>query len=214
MTNVKGPEKKLIRRKLVRAAIDTLEKEGWKVTRVRGGGKGRLRRIAKDATVRLAAIRTSQDTWIAFPRNDDDTAWVTLSEVDVVVAVSVDDPERPQHAQVHFLEADELREHFDRAYAARTAAGHTITKGRGVWVSLYHEEGTSPVQRVGAGIGNTHPPIARIPLGGDGDHVPPIASSGASGADDDLPLTIADAKRRLARTLGVRPDNIRITVEA
>lgn len=219
MTDVSStPEKKRIRRFLINAAISTLESQGWKVARVKGGGKGRVRRITKENASQLAVIRTTQDTWIAFPRNQDDTKWVTLSDVDVVVAASVDDPANPRFALVHLFDADEIRDRFDRAYAARRAADHSIPLGRGVWVSLYDDEGTSPVQRVGAGAGIAHPPIARVPLG-EADPVEacvPVAthqSDGASHADEE-PLTIAQAKDRLARTLGVAPSNIKITVEA
>ena len=145
MTDVsKTPEKKRIRIQLVNAAIQAVERQGWKVAKVHGGGTGRLRRISKNGTTRLMAIRTTQDTWIAFPRNEDDTKWVTLSDVDVIVAASVDDPANPRFAQVHMIDADEMRDRFDRAYAARRAADHTIPLGRGVWVSLYHEEGDQP----------------------------------------------------------------------
>lgn len=222
MTNVtKTPEKKRIRRILVNAALATLEREGWKVAKIRGGGKGRVRRITKGDKSLLAAIRTSQDEWIAFPRNDDDTAWATLSDVDVVVAAAVDDAANPKNAQVHLFDAAELRERFDRAYAARRAAGHSIPLGRGVWVSLYHEEATDPVGRVGAGIGIAHPPIARIPLNevetvaaAVPSATPPAPPSSMSNDDDEQPLTIAQAKVRLARTLGVDPGSIKITVEA
>jgi hypothetical protein len=225
MANVtKTPEKKRIRVALVNAALATLEKEGWKVARVRGGGKGRVRRITKGSKSLLAAIRTSQDEYIAFPRTEDDSEWATLADVDVVVCAAVDDARNPKVAQVHMFEAADLRQRFDRAYAARLKAGHSIPKGRGVWVSLYHEEGTDPVGRVGAGIGLAHPPIARIPLNAveapnAGSSVAPPAqppSWGAAAADDDddEPLTIAQAKTRLARTLGVDPGSIKITVEA
>lgn len=219
MTDVsKTPEKKLIRRRLIEAALETLESQGWSVTRVKGGGKGRVRRITKNGKSQLAVIRTTQDTWIAFPRNEDDAQWVTLSDVDVVVAASVDDPSKPKFALVHIFDANEIRDRFDRAYTARRAAGHTIPLGRGVWVSLYDEEGTSPVQRVGAGAGVAHPPIAKVPLdrndapGAGISVVPPTKPSSPSDADG--PLTIAQAKARLARTLGVDPSSIRITVEA
>ena len=220
MTDVsKTPEKKRIRKGLVAAALETLERNGWTVTRVTGMGTGRVRRITKDGKTRLAAIRTTQDTWIAFPRTDDDTKWVTLSDVDVVVVASVDDPNNPKFANVHIVEAKEMRDRFDRAYAARLAAGHTIPLGRGVWVSLYQDEGTSPVQLVGAGAGIAHPPVARLPL--DGVNAKEAGSSVATAhrADDqsgeeDKPLTIAEAKVRLARSLGVEPSSIKIIVEA
>ena len=62
---------------------------------------------------------------------------MTLSEVDAVVAVSVDDYYNPRFAQVHMIDGNEMRERFDRACAARLKAGHAIPLGRGVWVSLY-----------------------------------------------------------------------------
>jgi DNA-binding PadR family transcriptional regulator len=220
MTDIfKRPVKKEIRVQLVQAALQTLEDQGWKVAKVRGVGKGRVRRITKNGKSRLAAIRTTQDTWIAFPRDDDDTKWVTLADVDVVVAVSVDDPPNPKFAQVHMIEAKEMRDRFDRAYAARLAAEHTIPVGRGMWVSLYDEEGTSPVQRVGAGAGLANPPIARVPLGSLGGHrgsgpTRPEEPTNRTVEDDEEPLTIAEAKRRLAQTFGVDPASIKITVEA
>lgn len=225
MTNIaKTSEKKRIRRILVSAALTTLERDGWKVARVRGGGKGRVRRITKGGKSLLAAVRTSQIEWIAFPRNDDDTAWVTLSDVDVVVAAVLDDAANPKIAKVHLFDAAELRERFDRAYAARRAAGHTIVVGRGVWVALYLDEATDPPSHVGAGIGSIHPPIAQIPLrdvpvvdAGLAHSVPPPAApTSATGddLDDEQPLTIPQAKARLARTLGIDPGSIKITVEA
>lgn len=225
MTDVtKTPEKKRIRVRLVNAALDTLERQGWTVTRVTGAGTGRVRRISKDGKTRLAVIRTTQDTWIAFPRNEDDTKWITLSDVDEVVIASVDDPQNPKFANVHMVEADEIRDRFDRAYAARLAAGHSIPLGRGMWVSLYDDERTSPVQLVGAGAGNLHRPLAKVPL--DGDNGPEVVSSLPRGplalrplaherdGDEDGFLTIAEAKIRLARSLGVPPSSIKITVEA
>ncbi len=220
MANVsKTDEKKRIRRSLVNAALATLEKQGWKVARVKGGGMGRVRRITKNGKSQLAVIRTSQDQYLAFPRTDDDTAWTTLSEVDVVVASVVDDRTNPQMALVHWFDATEMRDRFDRAYSARQQANYSIPVGRGLWLSLYDEEGPSPT-RVGAGAGVVHPPIARVPLnegmGGSDGGRPPVAPSTLNASDDDggEPLTIAQAKVRLARTLGVDPGSIKITVEA
>jgi hypothetical protein len=223
MTDVlKTPEKKRIRRALVGAALQVLEKEGYKVGGGKGGLKGRVRQIAKNGRSQLASIRTSQDHWIAFPRNEKDTKWGTLSDVDVVVVAAVDDTAKPKFAQVHIFDAKEVRSRFDRAYAARRKADHQIDLGRGVWVSLYHEEKTEPVYHVGAGIGLVHPPIAKIPLdelavsNGDGPPVLPTTPEntvGISDVADFAPLTIPQAKVRLARTLGVDPASITITVQ-
>jgi len=212
MTNVSANPKKVnIRRKLFEAGENALKKVGWKIERVQGMGKSSVRRITKGQESLLVSIRTTQDTWIAFPRDKKDRGWVTLSEVDVVVAVSVDNAEDPRFANVHFIGGDEMRDRFDRAFKARKAAGHKIPIGRGVWVSLYLEEKKDPVNRVGAGAGLKHDPIDRVQLSGDTD-----AESNA-GSVKSLPnasLTITEAKSRLALTFGVDPINVKITIEA
>lgn len=182
MTDVsKTPEKKQIRKKLISAALDTLERQGWTVARAKDVA-GRVRSITKNGKTRLAAIRTTQDTWIAFPRDLKDTKWGTLSEVDVVVVASVDDPHNPKFANVHIIEAKEMRDRFDRAYAARRAADHDIQLGRGLWISLYQDEATSPVQLVGAGAGIANPPIARVPLDGNAPANEPVERSSTTRA--------------------------------
>lgn len=213
MTNVSAtPEKVELRQALSAMAIQALERDGWEVTRVQGGGKSSVRRITKGGVSKLVSIRTSQNTWIAFPRDKKDQAWGTLSEVDAVVAVSVDDADTPRFAQVHMIDADEMRDRFDRAYNARKAAGHSIPIGRGVWISLYHHEGQNPVNRVGAGAGLKHPPIARISLTSGHD----IARDADDHQMSDAmqPLTIAEAKEGLALTFGVSAANVKITIEA
>jgi hypothetical protein len=211
MTNVFGkPQKVKLRRRLFEIGVRALEKDGWKVERMQGTGKSSVRRITRGAERKLVSIRTTQDTWIAFPRDNADKKWVTLSEVDAVVAVSVDDTEKPDFAQVHFIEGDEMRDRFERAYRARKAAGHKLPLGRGVWLSLYQPEAQDPTNRVGAGAGLDHPPIACVPLSDTARHKseePPIRET-------NTPLAIADAKRRLALTFGVDPENVKITIEA
>jgi hypothetical protein len=226
MTNVWGtPGKADLRTRLFRIGVEAMQKEGWTVERIPRLGKSSVRRIRRGAESRTVSIRTTQDTWIAFPRNETDTGWGTLSDVDAVVAVSVDDREHPKYALVHFIEGDEMRDRFDRAYRARKAAGHSIPLGRGVWVSLYHEEAKEPVNQVGAGAGLKNPSIARVPL-----HTSPAeASTGGATANiaadavetteissgtGPEPLTIGEAKLRLARSLGVSPSSIKITIEA
>lgn len=222
MTDVlKTPEKKRVRRALIAGALAALERDGWKVSREKGGVKGRVRQITKNGKTLLAAIRTSQDGWIAFPRNLKDTKWMTLSDVDVVVAAAIN-PEQPRVGLVHIFEAKELLDRFDRAYAARRKEKHKIHLGRGVWVSLYHQESNDPVYRVGAGLGLLRKAFATIPLGDDEVGVPgntqppkvPPTSAAESVEGDFEPLTIAQAKTRLARTLGVPETSVKISIEA
>jgi hypothetical protein len=213
MTNVFAtPEKGERRDRLFEIGIEALKAQGWAVDRVPGLGKSSVRRIKKDSEEKLVAIRTTQDRWIAFPRTGDDSGWLTLDDVDAVVAVSVDDKEQPKFALVHLFEQTDIKTRFDRAYAARLAAGRSIPIGRGVWLSLYDRESVDVATLVGAGAGLASPPIARAPLKREEFGIESIASPTLT--TDEAPLTIAEAKRRLARTFGVDPSSIKITVEA
>jgi hypothetical protein len=105
-----------------------------------------------------------------------------------------------------------MRDRFTRAYRARLKAGRVIKVGRGVWISLYDEESDEKVDLIGAGAGLVHRKIASIPLELSEADVRPIPQQPASGA---MPhLTIAEAKRMLAESLGVDQSSIKITVEA
>jgi hypothetical protein len=220
MTNVSGtPEKMAIRRALRKTAEGALRAKGYSVERVTGGGKSSLRRITKDGSSKIVTIRTTQDCWIAFPRNKKNNGWKTLEEVDFVIAASVDNRDKPHFAKIHMIPGDEMRERFDRAYEARKAAGYTLPRGRGVWVSLYEQEANDPVNRVGAGAGLKHRPIAELPLilerageNDEDDEDGDIEQDGA--ASSEPPLTIAEAKRRLALSLGVNVDDIKITISS
>jgi hypothetical protein len=180
---------------------------------VAGSGKSSVRHITKGKASKVVSIRTTQDRSIAFPRVEGDKSWRTLDEVDAVVAASVDDKENPHFANIHLLPGDEMRDRFNRTYAARLKAGHTIPVGRGVWLSLYASESNSPVHLVGAGAGLDHPAFAQVPLNqaaliSDDNEVDEKDTK-----SDEAPLTIAEAKRRLGITFGVDPSSIKIIVE-
>jgi hypothetical protein len=171
----------------------------------------------KDKITKTVSIRTSQDTWIAFPRNKADDGWATLGEVDYVVAASVDDRDNPQFAKVHLIEGNEMRDRFDRAYAARKSAGHSLPHGRGIWVSLYHKESDYPVNRVGAGAGLANAPILRVPLRGQKDGQSPLPEGPTTSthvAVEDARISIAEAKRLLALSLGVNESDVKITISS
>jgi hypothetical protein len=225
MTNVSGTPKKLATRKgLFALAVKALEADGWTVSRVPRGGKASLRRITRGRETHKVSIRTSQDAWIAFPRTSDGAGWVTLDEVDFVVAASVDEKHNPTVARVHMIPGDDARSRFNRAYAARKKAKHTLPAGRGVWLSLYDEEAADPVTHVGAGMGIAHPAIAELDL--IRNSLPPSGdvADGVEEVDEDdlaasapptaeMPLTIPEAKRRLAAALGVPESAVKITIE-
>lgn len=230
MTNVSGtPEKRATRKALFAFAEETLKKQGWTVSRVPRGGKASLRLITKGDKSHKVSIRTSQDTWIAFPRKTGSEGWVTLDDVDYVIAASVNDRHSPTEARVHMIPGDEVRARFDRAYKARKAADFVIQDGRGIWLSLYDEDASEPITRVGAGLGLDYKPLAVLDLiksalpPGSGKADGEVADDDEDDAEDGspafgasekaLPLTIAEAKRRLAETLGVPESAIKITIE-
>ncbi|WP_372781572.1 hypothetical protein [Phenylobacterium sp.] len=225
MTNVSAPLKVKIRNFLRRTAIKELEKQGHQVERIPRAGKGSLRKITKDGVSQTVTIRTSQDTWIAFPRNANDTGWSTLEDADLVLAASLDE-KGGRYANFHLMDADDIRARFDRARAARLRANHVMPAERGIWISLYNQEADEPVSMVGAGAGLKYPAFAKnIPVlldhqmdsvatEGDGEDEPPVPPPAlAPSAPDDGPLTIPEAKRRLALAFGVDPGAIKIIVE-
>ena len=214
MTNVYAtPEKGQMRAVLFQAGLDALKKEGWKVEKA-GLGKSSVRKITRNGETKLVSIRTSQDCWIAFPRSPGDQGWLTLDDVDLVLAVSVDDKYSPREVRAHLIPADKMKERYDRAYAARMDANYSIPVGRGVWLALYEREAKDPVTLVGAGAGLDYPALYTMPLDGKA-RVEPDAQAAADESldEDEGPLTIAEAKRRLAKTFGVAPEAIKITVE-
>ncbi|SAL68926.1 hypothetical protein [Caballeronia humi] len=212
-----------LRDRLQKIGAVALEQEGWKISRVprgqKGSGKGSVRRITRGEEVKLVSIRTTKDRHIAFPRADD--GWATLGEVDYVCAVSVDKHGAPQEGWAHIIDAKEMLARFDRAYEARIKAGNSIPLGQAMWVSLYHKEGTNPVYLVGAGVGRPEnfPPKLKAKLWNAGE-MPEVEQEQKSVAEDvqelldETPLTIAEAKRRLAMTFGVEESCIKISIEA
>lgn len=212
MTNVFGtPQKVSRRRDLFELGQTALVKAGWRVERIQGIGKSSVRRIVKGSEQFTVSIRTTQDCWIAFPRKDDDSGWVTLDDVDYVVAVTVDDKDDPKHGSVFMVEGDEMRDRFNRTYRARLDAGHSIPVGRGVWVSMFIAEDPAAPSTVGGGIAIGRKPLLTVRFDEPTDvstaAVPPPAQA------DDAPLSIADAKRRLAKSLGVDPEKVKIMIE-
>ena len=213
MTNVSAtPEKVELRRHLFSLGERALEQAGWRVERIPGSGKGSVRRIVKDDESHVVSIRTTQDTWIAFPRNLENDGWVTLDDVDFVIPVTVDDRDDPKWAAVYMVDAEEMRKRFDRAYLARKEAGHSVPAGRGIWVSMFSQEDPKIVASVGGGIAVGKTPMLRVRISGPNE----IEHNSLSVSETvtSAPLTISEAKKRLAQTFGVDPEKIKIIIEA
>ncbi|KTR06896.1 hypothetical protein NS365_05530 [Aureimonas ureilytica] len=228
MTNVFAtPAKIQTGKRLFDIGIEYLESEGYEITRVPKAGKKSLRRVAKNGREFNVAVRTSQDQWFAFPRGDDGS-WLGMDDVDVerviVVALNTREEGKEQIGLVHDFPASEVRDRLNRNYAARLASNPDLDISHGNWISLYGVEAKEPISLVGAGIGLKHKPVARIPLLGtsaetelDDEDYLEADESGENEtveASADEGLTIPEAKRRLAITLGVDPSAIKISIEA
>ncbi|MEY9498997.1 hypothetical protein ABIF33_008017 [Bradyrhizobium elkanii] len=210
---------------MVEGAKRALEANGYKSDREPGRGLSNVWTITKNGESRKASIRTTRDRWIAFPPLDDGKKWKTLDEVDAVIVATVDDRDDPKRVEVYIFPATDVRERFDAAFAARTAAGQTVRNNFGMWVRLDHDTRNIP-RSVGSGIVDQYKPIAVFPIAdllteasaidpvALGDFDSDTANDDPEALDNDPPLTIAEAKRRLALTFGVKPENIKITVEA
>ena len=73
---------------------------------------------------------------------------------------------------------------------------------------MFAQEDPEVVGTIGGGIAVGKEPMLRVRLSDDGD--PPIALAVENA---EAPLTIAEAKKRLALSFGVDPEKVRITIE-
>lgn len=235
MATDKKPSKRIeLRDKLRAAAMQTLKTEGWRVVPSDDTRKPSMWRIEREGESHPITIRTSRDHTIAFPRTKGDDGWLTLDDVDFVIAATVDDPDDPTEAWIHMLPADEMRKRFDRALAVRKASGHGVKKtGRGLFLPLYRRDtGNWTVAGGGFGRDDAHPAIAKIPLDSvsltDESTNPPAAApatvtppppkggaskDGAASSSGGEPVFVR-AKRMIATELGVSESAIRIIIEA
>ncbi len=210
---------------MVDAAKQGAERAGFKLYRLPGRGLSNVWSLEKAGQGRVTSIRTTRDRWIAFPPLVNGTKWKTLDDVELVLVAAVDDKERPKNVQIYLFEAAEVRQRFDAAYSARVEAGNVLRDNYGMWIAL-DTKPPGPANSVGSGLADKYKPIATFSLealvkSGIANEVAALepdleTPAGQIETRDDAepPLTIAEAKRRLAISLGVSPSSIKITVEA
>lgn len=211
---------------LVDAAKKGAEAAGYVLSRVPGRGRSNLWRAERDGKTQIASIRTTRDRWIAFPPLEGGSRWKTLDEVDLVFVAAVDRREGPRSIEVYVFQADEVRQRFAAAYAARIKAGYTIKDNFGMWVSLDSDERGIP-SSVGSGLADEHEPVSvyrieELLAAGDGSGGEPEAEEVVIAAPDEVeqpwrPSTIAEvvvwARERIAEIAGVRPDAIKVDLK-
>ena len=144
---------------MVAAAKQGAEADGYELKRVPGRGLSNIWTITKDGKAQRAAIRTTRDRWIAFPPLAKGTKWKTLDDVAVVIVASVDSKEEPENIEVYIFPADEVRQRFDAAYAARVKDRLVVRDDFGMWVNLDLDKRAAPTA-VGSGIIMKYKPVA------------------------------------------------------
>lgn len=144
---------------LVAAARKGMEDAGWEMKRKPGRGLSNTWVQTKQEQSFTAAIRTSQDRWLAFPPLQGGTKWKTLDDVQKVIVAVVDDKENPTAVEVYAFDAEEVRKRFAEAYEARIAAGHIVKDNYGLWINLDVDARQIPVS-VGSGMATEFKPVA------------------------------------------------------
>ena len=163
--------------------------------------------LRRNGMLERADVRTTRDRWFACTRSADGN-WPALEGVEKVVVIATDARHRPGEVQLYAFPAAKVRERLDAAHTARLAAGIKTEGGFSLWIGLDATDSDRPT-RVGCGLGEEHPPIARRPL-----------DEGVAAAHPSTPSaprrTIAEVKlaaaREIAEIAGVAPDSVRIEV--
>ena len=201
---------------LVNAATRALKEAGYAPQRLPGRGRANVWKIEEGGQAKRVSVRTTRDRWFAFPPLNNGTKWKTLSDADIVVVASVDNPDDPNRIEVYRFDADEVRSRFDAAYKARIQAGRSEPDNFGMWVALDADSRGLPAS-VGSGLASEHGPIAVYPLdqliGATGDQVTDRAE------DDEAPElgpdTIAEimmhARKRIATLSGVSVEAVKLS---
>ena len=199
------------RRLLLSAGSALLVQLGYQVED-RSRRKRALWHLRRNGLLERADVRTTRDRWFACTRSQDG-GWPALDGVEKVVVIATDERHAPSEIQLYAFPAAKVRQRLDAAYAARSDAGVKTEGGFSLWIGLDPTDSERPT-RVGCGLGEEHPPIARRPLD---DAPPPPAHDPASGSMPGPPRrTIAEVKAAAAREIadiaGVAPESVRIEV--
>jgi hypothetical protein len=202
---------------LVEGAKRALEANGYALERVPGRGRSNMWHGSKGSEQSSIAIRTTQDRYIAFPPLNGGKNWKTLDDVDLVAVATVRDWSDNPMVDIYLFEASTLRKHFSDAYAARTAAGMTVTDEFGMWVGLDADDRNTPAA-IGSGIAVDRKPIGTYSFlalaGGDVVANGDVEVGGNRVDLDEEPPTIAEilaqASEKIAAVAGVAVSSIRL----
>jgi hypothetical protein len=214
---------KMSRTELRQIGTKCLEEQGYFVRPLTGRGRpaGAFIQLEKDGVVWLCAVRTTNDRWIPFkakPRG----GWETLDDVQRVLIVATDKKEGATRVDVFLLEAKNVRQAFDAAYAARKAAGHII-RDNTPWVGIDAPDISKAglVTYVGAGFGKDALWVKRLPLAPQVGTSTLVSEQPSVGLPEQSRVqahaTIRDiiegARRQIALAIDAPVDSVRLKLE-
>ncbi len=207
---------------MVDAATRGLEEKGYQLTRMPGRGLSNVWSVARGGVTQKASIRTTRNRWFAFPPLAGGTKWKTLDDVDLVVVASVDSQDKPANVEIYVFQADEVRQCFSAALAARKAAGQTVRDDFGMWIALDTDTRNVPTS-VGSGLAEKYPAVATYSLASleaDEKARPAVAAPSASLSvreESQKPESIADvlsrARQRVAELAGVSVEAVKLDLK-
>jgi hypothetical protein len=209
------------RRLLVDTAKKAAEAEGYKLTRVPGRELSDIWNLERDGKTQAAAIRTTRNRWIIFPPLDQG-ARKMLDDVELVVVAAVDAKDDPQNIEVYIFPAEDVRQRFVSAYAARVKAGHVVRDDYGVAL----DNDTRPTAySVGSGIVDKYHKIASYSIDDPQSAAPDAPHQGVNeieveageggppAAFNTTAEVMAWARHRLAEIAGIRADAVKLELK-
>jgi len=181
-----------------------------------GIAKGQRVRFEDGGREVTCVIKTSSGGRISFGRRDDGS-WSGLSECDRVVVVAPTEIDGDE-LMISMFDRQVLVDAFEANLAAQQKAGMAKVPS---WLSPFHEEGRG-VRGTGDGFDNKAlwqepfagkaPVPVDVQLAKSPSALAPAIANAAPATGSVRSLTLAEAKEGLARTFGVSPDAIEITI--
>jgi hypothetical protein len=190
----------VMKKLILPAANAILERRYGQLISISGQGimKGERSKFLVNGEQKRGITKASTNGRISFKREEDD--WIGLDESDVVVVIgpiSANDPT----VMVSMFDRKAIRSAFDANYAAQTKEGMGHLPN---WIAPFHEEGRG-ARGVGDGFQDkaiwTEPLYPEVGM-------PVSAPTGKPSTG----LTIEQAKEALAKTFGVPPESVEITI--
>ena len=205
-----------VKHALFRAAEEALKKNGWTVSRepkARGTSLRRIEKTGDDGKTisHVIGIRTSQNGSLAFTRDQTETVWVGLSDAKFILVSCVDDFKAPRRAILHLFDGGHLKTIFSSEYAKRKKAGVRIKPETGFFLPVHQFPPISGAKIFGGKTGILERPEQLVDLA-TFMQLPPDDVSSAVRKNETDHLTIPEARRRLARSLGVDEKHISIKI--